>query len=289
MRVSLSLFTCDRGITPAEAAVAAEERGLFALYVPEHTHIPVNRETPHPATGDETLPDDRYRRTLDPWVSLATASAVTTSLRLGTSVALPLEHDPIALAKTIATLDHLSGGRVRFGVGFGWNLEEMADHGVPVRRRRAMLADYLGAIGALWSDDEAEHEGEFVRFGPSWAWPKPAQRPRPPILVGAFASAKTFDWISTHADGWISTPLDEGIAASIRLLGERWAAAGRPGSPEAVVLESTAGTRVAEFLDAGADEVVLALPDVDRDEALRLLDLMCARIEPVIGSPGRSH
>lgn len=278
IRVSLALFTADRGITPAEAAVAVEERGFFGLYLPEHTHIPVSRDTPHPSTGDSSLPDDRYRRTLDPWVGLGTACSVTSRLRLGTSVALPLEHDPITLAKTIATVDHLSGGRVRFGVGFGWNLEEMADHGVPVKRRRTMLAEYLAAMSVLWRDDEAEFSGEFVNFGPSWAWPKPVQRPRPPILVGTNSTAKNFDWIAKHADGWISTPRDATFAESITLLRERWAAAERHGQPQVAIIDVTGGGQAATIAESGADEIVVGLPDVDRDTALKLLDTITARL-----------
>lgn len=190
MKFGVSLFTCDRGITPAEAARAAEANGFDNIYVPEHTHIPVVRSSNHPATGDDTLPDDRYLRTLDPWVALGTAASVTERIGLGTSVALPLEHDPITLAKTIASLDHLSGGRVTFGVGFGWNLEELADHGVPPKKRRTALRDYLAAMQALWNHDEAEHDGPFVEFGPSWAWPKPIQQPRPDILLGAGGTEK---------------------------------------------------------------------------------------------------
>jgi probable F420-dependent oxidoreductase len=279
MRFGLSLFTCDRGITPAEAARAAEDRGLDSFYVPEHTHIPISRDTAHPATGDETLPDDRYRRTLDPWVALATAASVTSRIRLGTSVCLPAEHDPIALAKTIATLDHLSGGRVQLGVGFGWNLEELADHGVPVARRRAYLADVLAAMQALWTSEEAAYEGEFVRFGAAWAWPKPVQQPRPPVLVGAFGNAKAFQWIARHADGWITTPLDEGIAELAALLRTTWAEAGRAGEPQVIALETTAGERLDEFAAAGVTEVLVSLPDVGRDDALRHLDQLVARID----------
>jgi alkanesulfonate monooxygenase SsuD/methylene tetrahydromethanopterin reductase-like flavin-dependent oxidoreductase (luciferase family) len=133
MDFGLVLFTSDRGITPAAAATLAEDHGFATFYVPEHTHIPVKRDAAHPTTGDDTLPDDRYLRTLDPWVSLGTAAAVTSRIRLSTAVALPVEHDPITLAKSIATLDHLSGGRVSLGVGFGWNTDELADHHVPPR------------------------------------------------------------------------------------------------------------------------------------------------------------
>src|SRR3981081_1069388 len=146
MRHGLVPFTCDRGITPVQAARAAEECGFDTFYVPEHTHIPVKREAPHPRTGGAALPDDRYMRTLDPWGSLATAAAVTSRTRPSPAAALPVESDPITLAKTIATLDHLSGGRVTVGAGFGWNTDELADHGVPAGRRRAVLGADVAAV-----------------------------------------------------------------------------------------------------------------------------------------------
>lgn len=182
MDYGLVLFTSDRGITPAEAARLADEHSSSTFYVPEHTHIPVKREAAHPGTGDETLPDDRYMRTLDPWVNLATAAAVTSRVRLATAVALPVEHDPIGLAKTIATLDHLSGGRVSVGVGFGWNTDELADHNVPPGRRRTMLREYIEAMRALWTEEEPPTRASSSRFGPSWAWPKPNQA-HVPVLV----------------------------------------------------------------------------------------------------------
>jgi probable F420-dependent oxidoreductase len=211
MRNGLVLFTSDRGVRPARAAQAAEEAGFDTFYVPEHTHIPVRRDAAHPGTGDETLPDDRYLRTLDPWVALATAAAVTERIRLSTAVALPVEHDPITLAKTIATLDHLSGGRVTLGAGFGWNTDELSDHGVPAGRRRTVLREYLEAMQALWTQDEASYDGDFVSFGASWAWPKPVQ-PHVPVLIGAGGGPKTFAWIAAHADGWMTTPTETGLA-----------------------------------------------------------------------------
>ncbi|HSZ29741.1 MAG TPA: TIGR03619 family F420-dependent LLM class oxidoreductase, partial [Pseudonocardiaceae bacterium] len=175
MDYGLVLFTSDRGITPAAAATLADDHGFHTFYVPEHTHIPVKRQAAHPTTGDASLPDDRYMRTLDPWVSLGAACAVTSRVRLSTAVALPVEHDPITLAKSIATLDHLSGGRVSLGVGLGWNTDELADHGVPPGRRRTILREYIEAMRALWTEEEASYDGEFVKFGPSWVWPKPIQ------------------------------------------------------------------------------------------------------------------
>ena len=136
------------------------------------------------APATRTLPDDRYRRTLDPWVSLATAAVVTSRIRLSTAVALPAESDPVTLAKTIATLDHLSGGRVTVGAGFGWNTDELADHGVPAGKRRAVLREYVEAMRALWTQEEAAYDGEFVKFGPCWAFPKPVQA-HVPLIIGA--------------------------------------------------------------------------------------------------------
>jgi len=215
VRHGVVLFTSDRGIIPARAARAAEAAGFDSFYVPEHTHIPVRRAAPHPRTGTSELPDDRYLRTLDPWVALSTAAAVTSAIRLGTAVALPAQHDPIALAKTIASLDHLSGGRVTLGVGFGWNTDELADHGVPAASRRAVLREYLAAMQALWTQDEASYEGEFVSFGRSWAWPKPVQQPRLPILLGAGGGENTFAWIARSADGWLTTPGEPDIESKL--------------------------------------------------------------------------
>lgn len=162
----------------------------------------------HPQTGDSSLPDDRYMHTLDPWTTLAAAAAVTERIRLATAVALPVQSDPITLAKTLATLDHISGGRVTLGVGFGWNLDELGDHNVPPGRRRTMLREYLEAMRALWTDEEAEYHGEFVDFGTSWAsmaqaaaGPDPHPRRGPPT-----AAEKNFKWIARSADGWITTP-----------------------------------------------------------------------------------
>lgn len=228
MKFGVTLFTSDRGISPAAAARAAEDAGFDSFHVPEHTHIPVKREAAHPLTGDASLPDDRYMRTLDPWVALGTAAAVTSTIRLGTAVALPVAHDPISLAKTIATLDSLSGGRVDLGVGFGWNTDELADHNVPPKRRRTMLREHLEAMRALWTQEEATFDGEFVSFGPSWAWPKPAQA-RIPVIVGAAGTEKNLDWIVRSADGWMSTPFEQDIAERAALLGPKRQDAGREG------------------------------------------------------------
>ena len=266
MDYGLVLFTSDRGISPAKAAKLADDHGFQTFYVPEHTHIPVKREAAHPTTGDESLPDDRYMRTLDPWVSLGAACAVTSRVRLSTAVALPVEHDPITLAKSIATLDHLSGGRVSLGVGFGWNTDELADHNVPAGRRRTMLREYLEAMRALWTEEEAEYDGEFVKLGPSWAWPKPAQ-PHVPVLVGAGGTEKTFAWIVRHADGWITTPTDVDIDDKVKLLRTMWADGGRDGQPEVVALAGRPDAALlAHWASIGVTEVLFGLPDRSADD-----------------------
>jgi probable F420-dependent oxidoreductase len=278
MRHGVVLFSSDRGITPAQAAQAAEAAGFDCFYVPEHTHIPVRREAPHPGTGTAELPDDRYLRTLDPWVALSTAASVTSTIRLGTAVALPAEHDPIALAKAIASLDHLSGGRVVLGAGFGWNTDELADHGVPAGKRRAVLGEYLEAMRALWSQDEASYDGEFVSLAASWAWPKPVQ-PRVPVLIGATGTAKTFGWIARYADGWLTTPGETGLDAKIAMLHEAWRAAGRDGQPGVTALAGRPDPDVlAHWSVIGVTDVAFSLPDRAPDEVVAYLGRLAGRL-----------
>ena len=278
MRHGVVLFTSDRGIAPAAAAAAAEERGFDVFYVPEHTHIPVKREAAHPGTGTAELPDDRYARTLDPWVCLATAAAVTSRIRLATAVALPVESDPITLAKTIASLDHLSGGRVTLGAGFGWNTDELADHGVPPGKRRTVLREHLEAMRALWTQEEARYDGEFVSFGASWAYPKPAQDPVP-VLVGAGGTEKTFSWICAHADGWITTPRETEVDDQVALLRRMWTDADRAGQPTIVALGGRPDPARLEHLEGlGVTDTAFGMPDKEPDEVLAYLDRLAARL-----------
>jgi probable F420-dependent oxidoreductase len=279
VRHAVVLFTSDRGISPARAAQAAEQAGFDAFYVPEHTHIPVRREAPHPRTGSGDLPDDRYLRTLDPWVALSTAAAVTTTIRLGTAVALPVQHDPIALAKTIASLDHLSGGRVTLGVGFGWNTDELADHGVTAARRRDALREYLKAMQALWSQQEASFTSEFVSFGPSWAWPKPVQQPRMPILLGAGGTDRTFDWIARSADGWLTTPGEQDVEDKVARLAATWRDAGRAGAPRVVALAGRPDPdKLARWKQSGVTEALFGLPDRSQDEVVEYLRKLAGKL-----------
>lgn len=278
MRNGIVLFTSDRGITPAALARTAEERGFDTFYVPEHTHIPVRRDAAHPTGGDE-LPDDRYTRTLDPWVSLATAAAVTERIGLSTAVALPVESDPITLAKSIATLDHLSGGRVSVGAGFGWNTDELSDHHVPADKRRTVLKEYLEAMRALWTEDEASYDGQFVSFGPSWAYPKPPQG-RVPVVIGAGGGPQTMKWIARHADGWMTTPIETDVAAKADLLRKEWADAGRDGEPDIRILVAKKPTAedFADWTAAGASELIWGVPDADPDAVHTYLDKLGGRL-----------
>ncbi|MEI7057254.1 LLM class F420-dependent oxidoreductase [Nocardioides sp. CCNWLW239] len=277
MRHGIVLFTSDRGIAPAELASAAEERGFDTFYVPEHTHIPVRRDALHPTGGTE-LPDDRYLRTLDPWVTLGTCAAVTSRIGLSTAVALPVESDPITLAKTIATLDHLSGGRVSLGVGFGWNTDELADHGIPGDRRRTALKEYLEAMRALWTEEEAAYDGEFVSFGPSWAYPKPPQG-RIPTIVGAGGGPKTLRWIARNAEGWMSTPTEAGIGDKVKTLQDEWESAGREGKPEVRVLVAKKPTPEDLTEWSVADELIWGVPDAEPAAVLTYLDKLAGRLD----------
>ncbi len=269
MRFGVVLFSSDRSISPARAAAAAEEHGFASIYVPEHTHIPVSRESPHPGTGGSDVSDDRFFRILDPWVALASAASVTDRIRLGTAVALPVEHDPISLAKAIATLDLISGGRVVLGAGFGWNLEEMRDHGVDPTRRRALLAEYIEAMRALWTQERASYSGDFVSFPESWAWPKPRQA-HLPVLLGAPGTQKSFSWLVRYADGWITNPYQvTETAAALRLLNSMWDEAGRSGRPEVVVMGSPINEEtVSVYEKLGVTEMGTGLPNRDDEEVL---------------------
>jgi probable F420-dependent oxidoreductase len=275
MRIAVTIFLTDETITPTRLARELEERGFAGLYLPEHTHIPVERTTPYPAGGE--LPRE-YGRTLDAFVALGQAAAVTERLGLGTGITLVAQHDPIDLAKQIATLDHLSGGRFTLGLGFGWNVEEAADHGVRWSSRRELVRDRMALMRALWSDQPSGHEGEFGSVRASFAHPKPVQRPRGPVvgprtLVGGGAGPKLFAHICEYADGWL--PIGgRGLSESLPRLRAAWAEAGR--DPEALQVVPYAvhpsPGKLAHYADLGIGEVVVQLPPAGETEVLKALD-----------------
>ncbi|WP_406014502.1 LLM class F420-dependent oxidoreductase [Streptomyces sp. NBC_00984] len=275
MRIATTIFLTDETITPLRLARELEQRGFDGLYLPEHTHIPVSRDTPYPAGGE--LPPE-YGRTLDPFVALAQAAAVTERLALGTGITLVAQHDPIDLAKQAATLDHLSGGRFTLGVGYGWNVEEAADHGVDWPARRDLVRDRLALMRALWADEPTAYKGEFGSVRASHAYPKPVQAPRGPVngprtLIGGAAGPKLFDHIAQYADGWL--PIGgRGLTESVPKLREAWKEAGRDPEHLQVVpyaVLPSAG-KLAHYADLGIEEIVLQLPPAGEAEVLRALD-----------------
>ncbi|MEE1739126.1 LLM class F420-dependent oxidoreductase [Streptomyces sp. BE147] len=279
MRIATTIFLTDETVTPVRLARELEQRGFAGLYLPEHTHIPVSRETPYPAGGE--LPPE-YGRTLDPFVALGQAAAVTERLTLGTGITLVAQHDPIDLAKQIATLDHLSGGRFTLGVGFGWNVEEAADHGVDWSTRRALGRDRMALMRALWADEPTAYEGEFGSVRASWAYPKPVQAPRGPVsgprtLIGGAAGPRLFARIAEYADGWL--PIGgRGLTESVPKLREAWDAAGRDPKDLQVVPYAVLPSpgKLAHYAELGIEEVVLQLPPAGEPEVLRVLDAYAA-------------
>ena len=274
MRIGLTVFLTDRTIDPVTLAREAEARGFASLYFPEHTHIPLSRETA-PPTGDDEL-NDEYKRTLDPLIALGAAAAVTKTLVLGTGVSLVAQHDPIVMAKQLATLDFISGGRITLGVGFGWNRDEMANHGVSYETRREQAREHVLAMIELWSHEEASFNGHFVQFGSSWSWPKPVQQPRLRTLIGGGAGPKLFSHVAEYADGWF--PIGgAGVRDALPALNAAWALAGRSGEPEVVPFGVIANaSKLQYYRDIGCSEVVLRVHGADRDTTLRQLDTLCA-------------
>lgn len=290
MRYGVTMFATDLSIDVVELARAVEERGLDSLWLPEHTHIPTSRATPHPS-GTE-LPE-KYKRSLDPLVALAAAASATTTLRLGTGILLPAQRDPIVTAKAVASLDHVSGGRVALGVGFGWNEDEIADHGVDYRGRRSVAREHVLAMQALWRDDEASFAGEHVRFPPSWSWPKPAQRDRAghpfvPVLVGGGAGPKLFAHAVEYADGWM--PIGgAGLSTALPALRAALADAGRdPDLFEVIPFASIPDQgKLDHYQGLGVTETVFDLPSAPRDEVLPVLDRYAAVVAERAGHRAR--
>jgi probable F420-dependent oxidoreductase len=271
MKIGVTIHATDLAISPVELAREAEARGFHSLFVPEHTHIPTSRRTPAP-TGDAELGDE-YRRSLDPYVALAAAASVTSQIRLGTGVALVAQHDPIALAKEIATVDLLSGGRFVLGIGYGWNHEEMENHGIDVKRRRARVRETMLAMQALWANEVAEYHGEFVSFEASWQWPKPVQQPRPTVLLGGAPGPTLFAHVAEYADGWL--PIGgAGLAQALPELRRACEARGRdPAALQIVPMGVFPDPgKLEHYRSLGVSEVVLRLPSARRDTVLPVLD-----------------
>ena len=232
MELGLAHFATDYGMQPAELGRKVEERGFESLFLPEHTHIPVGRDTPYPGGGE--LPRE-YSHIIDPFVGLTAAAVATERLKVGTGVCLIIERDPIVTAKEVATLDRVSNGRFLFGVGAGWNIEEMQNHGTDPDTRFRRMRESVEAMKAIWTEDEAEYHGRVIDFDPIWSWPKPVQKPHPPVLVGGLGE-KVLDRVVAYGDEWIPNRVKspEDLGERIAELQRRAAAAGRDPIPVTV-------------------------------------------------------
>ncbi|MCR9279768.1 MAG: LLM class F420-dependent oxidoreductase [Pseudomonadaceae bacterium] len=272
------IFPTDYSIDPGDLAVEVEARGFESFFVTEHTHIPASRVTPWP--GGRELPRE-YWSTYDPYIALATAAARTTTLRVGTGITLVTEHNPISLAKTIASLDKLSGGRVVLGIGAGWNVEEMANHGVDASKRWPITRERVLAMRAIWSESEPEFHGEHVNFDPIWSEPKPASPGGPPILLGA-SSKFSFARVAEYCDGWMPIFADHDRSAAsgapnyaqgIDTIKQLWAERGRAGQPDFSIFGCPPKRNKLESLvDMGFNRLIFGLPSADADTVLPLLD-----------------
>ena len=293
MQFTIGTVLNDQSLSVLEVAPAIEERGFYGMSCGEHTHMPV--DTRHQYASSDELPDI-YKRFPDPWTTLAMAAAVTERLRVQTSIALLAEHNVLALAKTIATLDYWSGGRVVIGAGYGWNAPEMRNNGVDPKRNKDVFREKVRAMKELWTQETASFDGEFVRFSESWAWPKPVQKPHPPILIGAAPRKYTYRDVAELGQGWMpdATWLGERLACErlperLEQLRARVAEAGRDPSDLTIQLSGVTGFRkntveeiqarcptpkqVEAWRELGVTALVLGAPLKDRDLFLRSLDI----------------
>jgi probable F420-dependent oxidoreductase len=264
MDFGLATFPTDESLAPDELGRLAEEHGFESLFFPEHTHIPASRETPYPVGGE--LPRE-YSRILDPFVALTAVAAATRDLRLGTGLCLIVERDPIVTAKEVATIDHLSGGRLLFGVGAGWNLEEMRNHGTDPDRRFGLMRERVEAMKEIWTNDEASYDGRHVSFERIWSWPKPAQEPHPPILVGGNGRT-VYDRVVAYGDAWIPNYLGdvERLAGRIESLQRRAAEAGRAPIPVTIYGVPRDPAAFERWAEAGATRYLFYLPAASDDD-----------------------
>jgi len=277
MKFGVAIFPTDYAISMAELAPAAEQLGFESLWVAEHSHIPVSRLSPYPAGGE--LPK-HYFHTMDPFVALTVAAMATKTIRVATGICLLIQRDPIHTAKEVASVDHISNGRFIFGVGAGWNREEMADHGTEFRTRFKLLRERVEAIKAIWTQDEAEYHGDLMSFGPMWSWPKPVQKPHPPILLGG-SGPKVLERVVRYADGWM--PNRGNAIERIPELQELARAAGRGPIPVSFYPKPEA-SEIERLAAAGVERCIYYVPPDGRDQALAKLEELAHMIRPYVES-----
>ena len=268
MKFGVYMFPTDYAIDPVSLGGAVEGHGFESLFVPEHTHIPASRRSPFPGGGE--LPKE-YSHTLDPFVALGAVAAATERLMLGTGICLVIERDPITLAKEVASLDFISGGRVLFGIGGGWNREEMENHGTDPTRRWKVLRERVEAMQQIWTEDAAEYHGEFVDFDPIWQWPKPIQKPYPPVIIGG-DGANTLQRVVRYGDGWMPIGRRADFKSRIDELNRLAAAAGRADIPVTIFGAAPKPEVIDAYAEAGVERLLFHLPPAPRDEVLPLLE-----------------
>jgi len=271
MKFATMLYSTDYAMRPDQFALASEERGFESVWFPEHTHIPANRRTPFPGGGD--LPQD-YWHMHDPFIALTAAATATKSIGLGTGVCLITERDPIVTAKEVASLDLLSGGRFMFGIGAGWNAEEMENHGTRFDERWKVLEERIEAMKACWTDEESEYHGKYVDFDPIWSWPKPVQKPHPPIVMGA-ASSWGRERVARYCDGWIPLPAQmANIEEDLADLERRLVNHGRKLADIEISFfwAPEDADELKRYAGMGIDRAILACPAESDDATLKQLD-----------------
>lgn len=279
MKIGVHIFATDQTVGVAELAREVEDRGFESLWLPEHTHIPTNRESEW-YRGQE-LPAE-YSRTLDQFVALTVAAVSTTRLVVGSGICLVAQHDPILTAKAVATLDHVAAGRFLFGVGLGWNLEEMRDHGVDPAKRRSHARETVQAMQGIWSNERFGFDGDYVAFSESWCWPKPVQSPWPPVLVGGRAAPQAFKDIALYGDGWMPDVnmfrLDR-LPGFVTELSEACAARGRGPVPVSALGVRPGDERLEQLAGMDLERLVFVLPSADRTTVFHALDEISTGLE----------
>ncbi len=278
MKSGIYMFPTDYAINPVELGKSAEAHGFESIFFPEHTHIPSSRKTPFPGGGD--LPKE-YSHTLDPFVALGAVAAATEKIMLGTGICLVIERDPIVLAKEVASVDFISGGRLLFGIGGGWNREEMKNHGTDPTRRWKILRERIEAMKEIWTKDEAEYHGEFVDFDPIWAWPKPITKPHPPILVGG-AGANTLSRVVRYGDGWMPIGLrTSGLKERIADLNRMAEQAGRGPIPVTIFGASPKEEVLQSYAEMGIERILFTIPPEPAEKTLPRLEEYAALAKSV--------
>ncbi len=280
MKLGVTMFATDYSIRPDDLAKECEDRGFESVWFPEHTHIPVSRKSPWPVGGD--LPPE-YWHTHDLFVALTAAAVATKTIKIGSGICLVIERDPIVMANEVASVDRLSNGRLLFGIGGGWNAEEMENHGTPFNRRWKILRERIEAMKEIWANEEAEYHGEFVNFDPIWSHPKPVQKPHPPILLGTLSSGG-LNRVVNYCDGWIPVGfVIDDLPAAIQDLHQRADQAGRPKEeiPISIFGAQDDEAELQKLQELGIDRGVFVIPSKDRDEVLPLLDTYAGFISKV--------